>query len=330
MKFSKIGIFVLVSLVAVLMSSCSFYYRVMSRKSLVDGAKAYNERKFEEAENLFRRAVGFDENLATFEGKMAQLFLARTLHSEYAGDRDQKDTAEKAIGEYKKTLAGFVADVAEKRAALANSPDDEALKNELEGSEKTVGSIVSAVASLHQNLDQNDKWLEWQTAQAKSAEIPNVARANAYIAMGAKQYSCANDISDDEAVKSTVEKDGEASFVFKKPESEDDFKKLKECVEKGSDYIDNAIKLNAESDSAWSYKTSLLVQQARIAEMEGDTESKDKFKEESDEAKKKFDELAKKRREAEEAALKKAAEEAAKKAGDKATEETKEGEGDSK
>ncbi|MDH3494201.1 MAG: hypothetical protein OEM82_11670 [Acidobacteriota bacterium] len=326
MKISKLGIFVLVSLVAVLTGSCSFYNRIMARKALVDGAKAYNERNFADAEELFQKAVGYDSDLTTFEGKTAQLFLARTIHSEFAGDRGKPQLAERAIVEYKKTLSGFLADVTEKRAALEANPESEQAKMELDQSEKTVGSVVSAVASLYENLQQSDKWKEWQTTQAKNNNLPASARANAYIALAAKDYNCANDISDDDAVKKTVQKDGESAFQFSKPENEEDFEKLKKCVAAGTSYIDEAIKLAPESDSAWSYRTSLLVQQARIAEMDGDSEAMEKYKKESDEAKKKFEALAEKRRKEEEAAAQKAAEEKAKELGGSAPKADAEGE----
>ena len=59
----------------------------MARKNLVDGSEAYKGRKFPEAEAFFRAAVARDPNGETLEGKTAQLFLARTLHSEYIGNR---------------------------------------------------------------------------------------------------------------------------------------------------------------------------------------------------------------------------------------------------
>ncbi len=319
MKISKLGLIVLVSLVAMLAGSCSFYYRVMARKSLVDGAKAYNERKFDEAEELFRRAVGYDEELTSFEGKTAQLFLARTLHSEFAGDRANKKKAEEAIVAYKRSLGGFMGDLVEKRAALEADPQNELAKKELEQSEKTVGSIVSAVASLYENLQQDDNWRKWQNTQATHDKLPAATRANAYISLAAKEYNCANDISDDDAVKKTVTEGGEQVFKFSKPTEEETYAKLKKCVELGSEFIDKALKLNPESDSGWSYRTSLLVQKARIAEMEGDSASKEKFKKESDEAKKQFEVLAEKRRKAEEEQALKEAEEKAKEAGRKPT-----------
>lgn len=324
MKISRVGILASVVILTMLTGSCSFYYRIMSRKALVDGAKAYNDRKFDEAENEFRKAAGYDESLSTFESRTAQLFLARTIHSGYAGNRGETKLAESAIAEYKKVLPAFMADVAEKQAAVKANPGNEMAVKELKASEDTVGSIVRAVAGLYENLQQQDKWKAWQTEQAKNEKLPARVRAASYISMGAKDYNCANEISDNEPVKKTVTVDGEPAYQFSKPEKTEDFDKLKECVAKGQEYIDAALKLDPESDSGWSYKTSLLIQESRIAEMNGDSEGKEKFKTESENAKKKFEELAAKRKKAEEAEARKALEERAKKEGKKVEELEKE------
>ena len=99
MRFSRIGVIVLLSLTVLIGANCSYYSRVMARKNLVDGSKAYKDRKFPEAESLFRAAVARDPNGTYVEGKTAQLFLARTLHSEFIGDRGHKEKAEQAIAE---------------------------------------------------------------------------------------------------------------------------------------------------------------------------------------------------------------------------------------
>lgn len=75
---------------------------VMLRKDLVDGSKAYKDRKFQEAEQLFRDAVSCDPDGKTTEGRTARIFLARTLHSEYIGNPQDTSKAGEAIQEYKK------------------------------------------------------------------------------------------------------------------------------------------------------------------------------------------------------------------------------------
>jgi hypothetical protein len=83
------------------------------------------------------------------------------------------------------------------------------------------------------------------------------------------------------------------------------------------EYIDKALEIekagNVETDSTWSYKTSLLVQQMRQAEMEGRTADKDSLKKQSDDAKARFNELATARRQREEEEERKRKEEEEKK-----------------
>ncbi len=323
MRISRLGIFVLITLTVFISTNCSVYNRIMARKNLVDGAEAYKNRKFAEAEEKFRIAVDYDPERVSTESKTAQLFLARTIHSEFAGNRSKKDRARLAIEEYRKALESFLASYKESKAAFEQNANDEKAKKQYEQDSETVGSIVRAVANLYENLQEDAKWREWQLKTAQNKDYPDDTRANAYIALGAKQNSCANDISDNEPVKKTVVKEEGAVFEFVKPEDDETFDKLKECISKGTEYIDKALELSKNSESGWSYKTSLLVQNMRLAEMNGEDEKKEEFKKEADEAKEKFQKLADERRKKEEA--EKAAKEAeeGKKEGEKKAEEKK-------
>jgi hypothetical protein len=95
MKFSRVGItgIIVLFLSIGLLTNCAFYNQVKSRQALVDGATAYKARKFEVARELFRDAISRDPNGETQEGRTAQVFLARTLHSEYIAKRENKEKA---------------------------------------------------------------------------------------------------------------------------------------------------------------------------------------------------------------------------------------------
>ena len=316
-RFNKFGLISLLVLIAAGGSGCSWYNRVMAQKNLVDGAQAYNERHFDEATENFRRAVAYDPDGNMLESRTAQLFLARTLHSLFAGNRKDKSKAEEAIVEYGKALPGYRKTIADNRAAVEAKPDDEKAKNTLKKNQGIIGSIVRSIGSLHENLGQNDKWREWQVKSSDDEGLPNGVRANALISLAAKKYGCANDISDDSEVKKTVQKDGKQVFKYSKPAEDGDFEKLTKCVEEGTGYIDRAIKLNGESDSAWSYRASLLDQNMRIAEMEGKTDERAAFEKRKDEATAKFKELAKIKKDKQEEEARKKEEEKGKKEGDK-------------
>lgn len=286
MRFSRLGILVLISFTVLIGTNCSYYNRVLARKNLVDGATAYKDRKFQVAEQLFRNAVARDPEAKTLEGKTAQLFLARTLHSEFIGDRGHKEYAEEAIKEYQKVLK--------------ENPNDQ--------------SSFKAVANLFETLQKPDEWQTWVTERANNEQVPKEMRAEALAFLASKKNTCANDISDVEANKKTVTgKDGKQVFQFTKPENPGDFEKLKQCANEGLELANKAVEYDPNSDSAWSYKTSLLVQKMRVAEMDGNTTEKDSLKKLADDAKAKFTVLAeaKRKKEEEEVAKKKAAEEAA-------------------
>ena len=89
MRVSRSGItgLIVIILSTIMLTNCGVYNRIKSRQDLVDGAKAYKERKFPLAEALFRDAISRDPSGETQEGKTAQVFLARTLHSKYISNR---------------------------------------------------------------------------------------------------------------------------------------------------------------------------------------------------------------------------------------------------
>jgi len=281
MRFSRLGIFLLILSTVIIGSNCSYYNQIIARKHLVDGGQAYTNRKFAEAQQLFRQAV--ERNPGSPEAKMAQLFLARTLHSEYVANRSSPEKGEQAIEEYKKVLAVNIADQ----------------------------SSFKAIANLLENLDKKDEWLKWVTDRTTNEQVPPEQRSEALTSLAAKQYSCANNITDIEPVKKEVTKGTERVYQFTKPSDPAVYEELKKCVATGTDLAEKAVKLDSNSDSAWSYKANMLVQQMRIAEMEGNTAQKEAFKAEADKAKARFTELADiKRKKVEEEERVKAAKEA--------------------
>jgi hypothetical protein len=319
MRFSRIGVFVLISITVLIGANCSYYNRVIARKNLVDGAKAYKDRKFPEAEALFRYAASKDPNGETVEGRTAQLSLARTLHSEYIGNRSDKSKAQAALDEYKKSLPPSLKDLKESSAAYEKTPASDDAQKRYYQALSAVNSSSSAIASLYDNLGQPDEAKKWQMEVANNADYPPTARARALSSLSAKSNTCANEISDTEATKKTIQKDGKDTFQFIKPAKPEDFTQLQQCVADGLKTIDQAMTLepdmvkNATSlniatlsdtqialyseifkvfESARSYKASLTVQAMRVAEMDGRTADKDKLHGDSDSAKDKFKELS--------------------------------------
>ena len=291
MRPSRLGLLALISISVFLTANCSQFNRIMSRKNLVDGSVAYKDRKFQEAEELFRKAASRDPEGQTPEGRTAQVFLARTLHSEYIGNRGEPGKADEAIAAYQKALSFDAND---------------------QGSYK-------AIASLYDNLQRTDEWQKWVSERSNRADIKPQYRAEALTSLASRKNTCANEVTDTEKTKKTIKRDGKDVFQWVKPENPADLQLLQGCVSDGIKLIDQAVALEPDEvktakdvniqsltnqqlkekidlfkvfESARSYKASLDAQAMRLADMEGRTADRDSLKNQADAGREKFLELS--------------------------------------
>ena len=246
MRLSRFWVLLLISVTVLMGANCSYYNQVMSRKNLVDGSKAYKDRKFPEAERLFRYAASLDPNGTSVEGRTAQLSLARTLHSIYIGDRQNKAKADEALNEYKKSLPQSLKELKEVTANYDKGKTSVDSQRAYLTALSSVNSTTSAISSLYDNIGQPEKAKEWQTQVANDPEYPATARARSLSSLSSKMNSCANDITDTEATKKTIKKDGKDVFQFTKPAKPEDFTQLQQCVADGKKLIDQAVALEPD------------------------------------------------------------------------------------
>ena len=296
MRSSRLAVLAILACAVLFSSSCGFYSRIMARKNLVDGSIAYKDRKFAEAEQLFRLAASRDPQGETVEGRTAQLFLARTLHSMYIGNRQDKSLAQRAVEEYKKAVPQATNEYTEAKRVYDANRDGSAEQKRYYAALSGVNSTVSAIPNLLEALGDKPQAVQFQEQIASNAQMPETARTRALVSLGLEYNTCANDITDTEATKKTVKKDGKDVFQFVKPENPDDLTRLRDCVAKGQQYFnqtqalesdvvksapsanikamnDDQLRIFEETiapfDSARSYRASIAVQASRLAEMEG-------------------------------------------------------------
>jgi hypothetical protein len=74
------------------------------------------------------------------------------------------------------------------------------------------------------------------------------------------------------------------------------FERAKECANRGLEMVTLAITLATESESAWSYKTNLIVELAKLAEMSGDAQQKSELYRQYEEALKETTRLSTRRK----------------------------------
>jgi hypothetical protein len=265
MKLSRTRIAIVLALLVVASSGCSVINRIRAKNELNEAARAYREAHFEEAEQHSRRALELDP-----ENKTAPLFIARIFHREYRPCINTHENLAKAhtsIEEYKKLLQ-------------KDPKNEEAYK---------------AIASLLGAIKEDEEQRKWILQRASDGNADAEKRSEAYVVLASKDWHCSNEITDLPSNKITTvdTSNNKATVSYRKPKDEKEFQAAKMCVTRGLEEIENAIKLDPNSEAAWSYKTNLLLEASKLAEMEGKMDEKAQLDKKREEAQKRTDQLSK-------------------------------------
>lgn len=264
MKLSHARIaIVLVTLVAT-SSGCGVVNRIRSKNQLNEAARAYREGRFVEAEQHSREAAQLDP-----DNKTAPMFIARTIHAQYRPGVQTPENiakAQEAIQAYQQILA-------------KNPKDDEAYK---------------AIAYLYGAIKEDDKLTQWISARAANESTEPEKRAEAYVVLASKHWDCSFKITELPTNKTTTldPSNNKATVSYKKPKDQKEFDQAQMCVKQGLTEAENAIKYDPNNESAWSYKTNLLLEASKLAEMDGQAEQKAQYQKDYEAALKRTTELS--------------------------------------
>lgn len=260
---SVLAIIALAILVATT-SSCGVINRIRAKNQLNEAARAYREGRFPEAEQHSREAAALDPN-----NKTAPMFIARTIHAQYRPGVQSPENiakAQEAIQAYQQLLD-------------KNPKDDEAYK---------------AIAYLYGAIKEDDKLKQWISARAANEAAEPEKRAEAYVVLASRDWDCSFKITEQPGVKTTNvdPTTNRATVSYKKPKEQKEFDQAQMCVKQGLVEAENAIKFDSNNESAWSYKTNLLLEASKLAEMDGQTEQKAQYQKEYEAALKRTTELS--------------------------------------
>jgi tetratricopeptide (TPR) repeat protein len=246
MKLSQTRIAIVLAILVATSSGCGVINRIRAKNQLNEAARAYREGKFEEAEQHSREAARLDP-----DNKTAPMFIARTIHAQYRpGVQNPENVAkaQKAIEAYQQILQN-------------NPKDDEAYK---------------AIAYLYGSIKEDDKLRQWIATRAASDSTEPEKRAEAYVVLASKDWDCSFKITELPTNKVTTvdQSSNKATVSYKKPKDQKEFEQAQMCVKQGLGEAENAIKFDPNNESAWSYKTNLLLEASKLAEMDGQAERK--------------------------------------------------------
>jgi len=261
MKLSQTRIVIALAILVVSTSGCSLVNRIRAKNQLNEAARAYHDGHFEEAEQYSRKALELDP-----DSKTAPLFIARTIHAQYKPGVQAPENlakANEAIKAYQVVLE-------------RNPKSDEAYK---------------AIAYLYGATKDTEKLRGWISARANDGSVPAEKRAEAYVVLASQDWDCSFKITELPSNQTKTLVNNKMTIAYKKPANQKDFDTAQACMKRGLEEVDNAIKLDPNSEPAWSYKTNLLIEAVRLAEMDGKTDQKAQLEKQREEAQKRTTEL---------------------------------------
>lgn len=263
MKLSQTRIAIALAILVVSTSGCGLINRIRAKNQLNEAARAYHEGHFEEAEQYSRKAFELDPN-----SKTAPIFIARTIHAQYRQGVQSPENlakANEAIQAYQRILE-------------RDPKSDEAYK---------------AIAYLYGAIKDDEKLRSWISSRATDSAAPPEKRAEAYIVLASKDWDCSFKITELPTNKTmSLGAGNKATITYKKPQNQQDFETAQACVKRGLEEAENAIKFHPNNESAWSYKTNLLIEASRLAEMDGKLDQKAIYDKQREEAQKRTTELS--------------------------------------
>ena len=228
--------------------------KAQAKEELIEAARVYRLGDFAQAQVHSERALQLDP-----DNKTAPYFIARTIHAQYKPGVDTPENvakAREAIVAYKKILERVPA-------------DDEPYK---------------AIAYLYGAIKEDALLRDWLMQRATDTSVASDKRAEAFVVLASKCWDCSFSITERPAIKVTTVRRNRAIVSYRMPKEQAQFEQAKECANRGLELVNMAIVLAPENESAWAYKTNLLLELSKLAEMSGDLRQKREFTRQYEEA----------------------------------------------
>jgi tetratricopeptide (TPR) repeat protein len=269
---SRIAMTAILALFVAAGGGCTLVNKIRAKNELNETAQSYRDGHIEEAEAHAKKALYYDP-----DNRTALIFIARVVHQQYKQGVETPDNIAKA----KEAIAAY-------QRVLEKDPTNE--------------EAYKAVSVLYASIKDDTSFRQWIMRRATDSTQPNEKRAEAYAILAGKDWDCSFKVTELPEVKQTSNEGGSPKVTYKKPKEQKDFDKIQRCVAQGLEEAETAIKFDSNNESAWSYKTDLLLESAKIADMNGDAARKASFEKQAQIAGQRAAALVEERRKKEEAA----------------------------
>ena len=224
------------------------------KQELNEAAAAYRKGNFTEAQAHSERALQLDP-----ENKTAMMYVARTIQAQYK----LNDFTPENVAKAREAIIAY-------QRILDRSVFDE--------------EPYKAVAYLLTAINEDQLFREWVLQRAGNVVLADDKRAEAYVVLASKDWDCSFKITELPGVKVTVVNGDKQAVTYQMPKASGEFERAKECANRGLGLANMAITLTPENESAWSYKTNLILELAKLAEMSGEVQQKGEFLRQYEEA----------------------------------------------
>ena len=213
-----------------------------AKQELTEAARAYREGRFGEAQAHSEKALLLDP-----QNKTAVMYVARTIHAQYK----PRDFTPENVAKARQAIIAY------KRILDLSPGDDEAYK---------------AVAYLYSEIKEDELLREWILQRAYNVSLSNDKRAEAFVVLASKDWDCSFKITELPTNKVTTVTGNKVQVTYQMPKERVEFERARECANRGLEMANFAIALTPENESAWSYKTNILLELAKLAEMSGEVQ----------------------------------------------------------
>ena len=221
---------------------------------LLEAARVFRQGDFAAAQVHSEKALRLDP-----QNQTAPYFVARSTHAQYKpGDPSPENVskAREAITAYQRILERF-------------HGDDEAYK---------------AIAYLYGAIKEDELLREWIVQRSLDVSLPNEKRAEAFVVLASREWDCSFQITELPHIKVTTTRRNKAYVSYRMPTERAEFEKATACANRGLEFANTAIVLRPEDESAWSYKTNLILELTKLAEMSGQLKLKRDLQQQYDQA----------------------------------------------